>query len=75
MKTNQSRAAAETATTTMRGTCHDCSQGAGFKDRGFELYMDDDNKPSHWFCCYCGSNHVTIIDAAGNALYDGGTLY
>jgi hypothetical protein len=61
--------------TTKHGRCHDCAQGVVFNDRGFALYIDDDGEESHWYCRYCGSNHVDILDAEGNVIYSEGDLY
>lgn len=65
-----------TATITSdHGYCHDCAQGLyGQVQEGFELYVLD-NSPSHWYCRYCGSNHVTILDGTGNVLFEQGDLY
>lgn len=61
--------------TTPQGYCHDCAQGLLEPVRdGFGLYILD-GEASHWFCRYCGSNHVTIRDAAGNTLFEEGDLY
>lgn len=65
----------QSAITSAQGYCHDCAQGMlGPVHEGFELYILDD-RPSHWFCRYCGSNHVTIRDAAGSILFEQGDLY
>ena len=45
---------------TNEGYCHDCAQGIITKPHaGFEFY-DDGEGSGHWFCRYCGSNHVTV---------------
>lgn len=63
------------STVTLHGYCRDCAQGLLDRVRdGFELYVLD-GSPSHWFCRYCGSNHVTIRDAAGNTIAEEGDLY
>jgi len=60
---------------TNHGYCHDCAQGLQFQAiEGFELYVLD-SLPSHWFCRYCGSNHVTIRDEQGNIIAEEGDLY
>jgi hypothetical protein len=47
---------------THNGYCHECSEGrVGQNKDGFALYVLD-GIPSHWFCRYCGSSEVTIID-------------
>jgi hypothetical protein len=48
------------AMTTKHGKCRDCAQGILTKvHEGFELFVLD-GQPCHWFCVYCGSNHVEI---------------
>ena len=60
---------------TLLGYCHDCAQGLiGRTTDGFALFVLD-GRPSHWFCQYCGSNHVTIRDASGNTVFEQGDLY
>ena len=60
---------------TTLGYCHDCAQGLiGKTVDGFALFVLD-GTPSHWFCRYCGSNHVTIRDENGNTLFEQGDLY
>jgi hypothetical protein len=63
--------------TTQHGRCRDCAQGYLFTDAdyGFALYIFADGSPSHWYCLYCGSNHVDILDADGNVVYSEGDLY
>ena len=44
------------------GKCYDCSQGIIGKVReGFEYFDQDNDGRGFWFCCYCGSNHVTVV--------------
>ena len=45
----------------MQGKCLDCSQGmlSSAKD-GFEYWDENDEGRGHWFCRYCGSNHVIV---------------
>ena len=61
--------------TTQHGFCRDCAQGSLTRGPGFAQYIDDDGNPQHWYCKYCGSNHVDIKDEAGNIIYRGGDLY
>lgn len=45
---------------TLHGKCRDCAQGILTKaHEGFEQY-EQDGERLHWFCRYCGSNHVEI---------------
>ena len=63
-------------TTTKRGWCHDCAQGILQRvDAGFALYRDDDGNDAFWYCRYCGSNHVTLLDEEGNSTSTQGDLY
>jgi Zinc-binding domain of primase-helicase len=50
----------------MNGKCHDCAQGmiTSPKD-GFEYWDENEEGHGHWFCRYCGSNHVTITRPGG----------
>ena len=50
------------------GKCCDCAQGIIGKVReGFEYFDQDNDGRGFWFCCYCGSNHVTVVfDGVGN---------
>jgi hypothetical protein len=59
--------------TTQNGRCHDCAQGVFHKDAGFSLYEDGDY--GHWYCLYCGSNHVTITLEDGSEVLSQGNLY
>ena len=44
------------------GKCRDCAQGIISKVRaGFEYFDLDNDGRGFWFCCYCGSNHVTVV--------------
>jgi hypothetical protein len=44
------------------GKCCDCAQGIIGKVReGFEYFDRDNDGRGFWFCCYCGSNHVTVV--------------
>jgi hypothetical protein len=62
--------------TTMLGKCRDCANGMGSAaHHAFNLYVDDDGQERHWYCTYCGSNHVTILDAEGNTIFEFGDLY
>lgn len=64
-----------TEKTTMLGKCHDCAQGVGFPAHtGFALYRTD-GEDLFWYCRYCGSNHVSILDAEGNTVLEQGDLY
>ncbi len=63
------------STVSLHGFCHDCAQGLlGPVHDGFELFILD-GQPSHWFCKFCGSNHVTIRDEAGSVTFEQGDLY
>lgn len=61
---------------TKLGTCRDCSQDSRWSSigPGFAQYVED-GKLLHWYCLYCGSNHVDIRDAEGKTVYSGGDLY
>jgi hypothetical protein len=59
--------------TTQNGKCHDCAQGVFHTDTGFALYEDGDD--GHWYCRYCGSNHVTITLEDGTEVLEQGNLY
>jgi len=44
------------------GKCSDCAQGIiGNAREGFEYFDQDNDGRGFWFCCYCGSNHVTVV--------------
>ena len=50
----------------MHGKCFDCSQGMLSPARdGFEYWDENDEGRGHWFCRYCGSNHVTVTTNDG----------
>jgi hypothetical protein len=59
----------------MQGKCFDCSQGmlSPAKD-GFEYWDENGEGRGHWFCRYCGSNHVKLTLNDGTVL-DQGDLY
>ncbi len=65
---------------TKHGKCRDCAQGILIKvetlgnQGGFEMYFED-GQPCHWFCRYCGSNHVDIPDSEGGILVEQGDNY
>lgn len=60
---------------TLRGKCRDCAQGILTKvHEGFEQY-EQDGERLHWFCRYCGSNHVTIYDNKGGIVIEQGDNY
>ena len=60
---------------TLHGYCRDCAQGLlDPVHEGFELYILD-GQPSHWFCKFCGSNHVTIRDEEGSVIFEQGDMY
>jgi hypothetical protein len=63
---------------TEHGRCHDCASGTiinpANKEYGFAQFVDADG-PQHWYCCYCGSNHVDILDEEGNVIVEQGDLY
>jgi hypothetical protein len=62
-------------TTTKLGRCRDCAQGLITPAAaGFQLQMDGD-EPLFWYCLYCGSNHVDILDAEGNVILSQDDLY
>jgi hypothetical protein len=52
------------------GYCRDCATTGAH----FIRHMDGD-EPLHWYCTYCGSNHVDIYDAAGKVIASQGDLY
>ena len=61
--------------TTKLGRCRDCAQGVLIPvGAGFELQMDDCD-PEFWYCRYCGSNHVDILDSEGNVIASQDDLY
>lgn len=63
------------STTTKYGRCRDCAQGMLTPvEAGFTAQMDGDEL-DFWYCGYCGSNHVDILDAAGNEILSQGDLY
>jgi hypothetical protein len=56
-----------------QGTCHDCAQGCGLsriKD-GFAYWDQDGDGRGFWFCCFCGSNHVTVYLENGEEVEQG----
>ena len=56
------------------GKCRDCAQGMiGKVIDGFEYFDLDEDGRGYWFCCYCGSNHVTVI--FNNSEIEQGDLY
>ena len=62
--------------TTKRGHCRDCAQGfISPVHTGFSLFIDLDGNESFWYCLYCGSNHVDILDEDGKVIYHGEDLY
>jgi len=62
--------------TTKLGRCRDCAQGIiGSVREGFALFCDDDGEERFWYCRYCGSNHVDILDDQGNVVYEEDDLY
>jgi hypothetical protein len=69
------RCVMEHGTQTTRGKCYDCSQGLLIPaEGGFEYWNEDGDDRGFWFCRYCGSNHVAIIDDK-NTLVEQGNLY
>jgi hypothetical protein len=65
-----------TERTTRLAKCNDCAQGILEPVRaGFNLYRDTDGQDQFWYCAYCGSNHVTLIDEEGNEIEVQGNLY
>jgi hypothetical protein len=63
-------------TSTNLGRCHDCAQGLLEPvHHPFNIYKDDDGDDTFWYCTYCGSNHVDILDNEGNVIFSQGNLY
>ena len=61
--------------TTKLGRCRDCAQGILFSvGAGFALQMDG-AEAEFWYCGYCGSNHVDIIDSEGDLIVSQSDLY
>jgi hypothetical protein len=61
---------------TKQGKCYDCAQGILEPvHTGFALYQDSPEDAGFWYCLYCGSNHVTLLDAKGNEVVEQGNLY
>lgn len=64
---------------TVHGVCHDCASGTLINsanlEYGFAQFINDSGEPCHWYCCYCGSNHVEIKDTEGNTVFSQGNLY
>ena len=59
----------------MQGKCFDCSQGMlSSASDGFEYWDENDEGRGHWFCRYCGSNHVTVTLNDG-VVIEQGDLY
>ena len=64
-----------TSLTTKLGLCRDCAQGILTPAVvGFQLHVDG-NEPMFWYCLYCGSNHVDILDSGGNIVVSQDDLY
>jgi hypothetical protein len=54
------------------GRYRDCAQGIlGKVTEGFEYFDRDNDGRGFWFCCYCGSNHVTIVLDGGETIAQG----
>ena len=48
--------------TTVNGLCHGCREGrVGEKNYGFALCVID-GQPPRWYCLYCGTDEVCVID-------------
>lgn len=59
-----------------QGKCFDCGQGVLEPvHHPFNQYIDDDGEPRHWYCTYCGSNHVQLHDTKGHVTINQGNLY
>jgi hypothetical protein len=51
------------------GTCSDCSQGLLIKQgEGFAHWDQRGDGRGFWYCCYCGSNHVTVLLESGEVV-------
>lgn len=58
----------------MRGRCGDCGQGSLEPvHTGFALFNEEPDV--WWYCLYCGSNHVDILDENGDVIVSQGDLY
>ena len=58
-----------------KGHCRDCAEGMTSPSRdGFEYWDEEADGRGFWFCCYCGSNHVTLVLEGGETI-DQGDLY
>jgi hypothetical protein len=65
-----------TECTTKLGRCHDCAQGIlAPVHTGFSLYRNDEGQDEFWYCLYCGSNHVDLLDEEGSVIASQGNLY
>lgn len=54
--------------TSKHGECRDCAQGIlGPVHAGFALYQEPG--VAFWYCCYCGSNHVTVCGQRQEDMY------
>ena len=42
---------------------------------GFSLYRNDEGQDEFWYCLYCGSNHVDLLDEEGSVIASQGNLY
>ena len=61
---------------TKNGYCHDCAEGLVTPaTHGFAQYIDDDGEAQFWYCRYCGSNHVTLVNEDGTTAHEEGDLY
>ena len=63
--------------TTKRGQCGDCSQGilTPVHD-GFALYSEgEDDTHAFWYCLYCGSNNITLLDEEHHPIIHQADLY
>ena len=58
---NEAQARGKHETHVNTGKCHDCAQGFIRVREGFEYFDVDKDGRGFWFCCYCGSNHVTVV--------------
>ena len=55
-----------------KGHCRDCAEGMISPSRdGFEYFDEEGDGRGFWFCCYCGSNHVTLVLESGETIEQG----
>ena len=55
-----------------KGHCRDCAEGMTSPSRdGFEYFDEEGDGRGFWFCCYCGSNHVTLTLESGETIEQG----